>query len=425
MKVRARQFNLYLAIIAALVFTCGCQSDKNDKDKQTAALRIHLETGPGSPDTSQTISVLRSDPVSVAIATDPILTEANVIAAKIIDAPGGFAIEIKFDESATWMLEHSSAANPGKHFAIFGQWGEKIGRPLAGRAAHHAPHRRRRAGVHARLPRAEADQLCSASTTSPKNPQGLVQMIFPARRAIFFFAAPVLFSCASLFAQSPFQFPTANHALYEIGSELKFFAPTAPDKPWTSGSFGCVRDNGTRMHEGLDIRHLHDRRGEPTDPVMATADGTVVYFSKKPSLSNYGNYIVIRHVVEGMEIYSLYAHLSALRSGLKIGAQVKAGEVIATMGRTSNAEVITKERAHVHFELNVLLNDNFAGWFKKNSTGERNDHGEWNGQNLNGLDPREILIAEHNPVKKFSLLNFLAARRNFAACSCARRIFPI
>lgn len=222
-------------------------------------------------------------------------------------------------------------------------------------------------------------------------------------------AAAIFVSGTSMFAQSPFQFPTANHALYEASGELKFFAPTAPDKPWTSGSFGCVRIDkyGPRMHEGLDIRHLQtDRRGEPTDPVMATADGTVVYFSKKPGLSNYGNYIVLRHVVEGLEIYSLYAHLSEVRPGLAIGAPVKAGEVIGTMGRTSSAETIAKDRAHVHFELNVLLNDNFAAWFKKNSA-ERNDHGEWNGQNLLGLDAREILVAEHNPVKKFSLLDFV------------------
>ncbi|MGH7978428.1 MAG: M23 family metallopeptidase, partial [Limisphaerales bacterium] len=106
-------------------------------------------------------------------------------------------------------------------------------------------------------------------------------------------------------AQTPFRFPTANHYLYVPGAELKFFAPTEPDKPWTSGSFGCVRDDGHRMHEGLDIRHLHtNRRGEPTDPVMATADGTVMYINIRPSLSNYGNYIVIRHVIEGIEIYS-------------------------------------------------------------------------------------------------------------------------
>jgi murein DD-endopeptidase MepM/ murein hydrolase activator NlpD len=250
-------------------------------------------------------------------------------------------------------------------------------------------------------------------------------MIFSAvRRAVFLTTTFVFVSRVNLFAQSPFQFPTANHFLYQPGSELKFLAPTAPDKPWTSGSFGCVRNNETRMHEGLDIRSLqHDRRGEPTDPVLATADGTVVYFSKKPGLSNYGNYIVVRHVLEGLEIYSLYAHLSEVRPSLVIGQNVKQSEVIATMGRTSTAEIITKDRAHVHFELNVLINDNFATWFKRNSTpGERNDHGEWNGQNLNGLDPLEILLAERSG--KFSMLNFLRSQTELCRVLVRATNFP-
>jgi murein DD-endopeptidase MepM/ murein hydrolase activator NlpD len=234
-------------------------------------------------------------------------------------------------------------------------------------------------------------------------------MIFStASRGFLFTTGLLLVLPAFLPAQEPFRFPTANHFLFVPGRELDFFAPTAPDKPWTSGSFGCVRNNGGRLHEGIDIRHLQtDKRGEPTDSVLATADGTVVYFSIRPSLSNYGNYLVIRHLVQGVEIYSLYAHLSAIRPGLKIGESVKAGEIIATMGRTSNAETILKERAHVHFELNVLVNDKFAAWFRKTSPRERNDHGEWNGQNLTGLDPREILLAEHNPAKKFDLLAFI------------------
>jgi murein DD-endopeptidase MepM/ murein hydrolase activator NlpD len=249
-------------------------------------------------------------------------------------------------------------------------------------------------------------------------------MFSAARKKIIFFLALVLYFSGRSFAQAPFQFPTANHALWTPGAELKFFAPTAPDKPWTSGSFGCVRDNGTRMHEGLDIRHLQtDRHGEPADPVMATADGTLVYFSKKPGLSNYGNYIVIRHIVEGLEIYSLYAHLSTIRPDLKIGAAVKAGEVIATMGRTSDAEIITKDRAHVHFELNVLVNDDFAAWFKKKST-ERNDHGEWNGQNLNGLDAREILLAENSPQGNFSLINFLRSQTELCRVLVRATNFP-
>ena len=222
--------------------------------------------------------------------------------------------------------------------------------------------------------------------------------------------AVICLGLLKLSAQTPFQFPTANHALYEVGNESKFFAPTAPDKPWTSGSFGCVRSDGWQMHEGLDILHLHtDRSGEPTDPVMATADGTVMYVNTKAGLSNYGQYIVICHVIEGIEIYSLYAHLSA--ANVMAGQAVRAGQVIATMGRTSNtSERIGKERAHVHFELNVFVNDNFSAWFKKNLPGEHNDHGIWNGQNLDGLDPREVLLDEHNPVKKFSLLNFLRSQ---------------
>ncbi len=154
---------------------------------------------------------------------------------------------------------------------------------------------------------------------------------------LFVTLAIAVFSALTTLAQSPFQFPTANHALYEPGQELKFFAPTSPDKPWTSGSFGCVRSDGWQMHEGLDILHQHtDRHGEPTDPVMATADGTVVYVSTKAALSNYGKYIVIRHIVEGLEIYSLYAHLSDVQPGIAPGKVVKAGQVIATMGRTSN-----------------------------------------------------------------------------------------
>lgn len=229
----------------------------------------------------------------------------------------------------------------------------------------------------------------------------------------------------ALLAQSPFQFPTANHALYNVGEELKFFAPTAPDKPWTSGSFGCVRDYGQRLHEGLDIRSLQrDKHGEPTDPVMATADGTVVYFSNRPSLSNYGNYIVVRHIIEGIQIYSLYAHLSAIRPGLKVGDQVKAGEVIATMGRTSNAETIAKERAHVHFELNVFVNEGFSSWYHKAYPNQRNDHGIWNGLNLNGLDVREILLAEHNPAKKFSLLNFIRSQTELCRVLVRATNFP-
>jgi preprotein translocase subunit SecD len=127
MKCCARQFNLYLPLLAIsvlLALSCGCQSGKKDKDV-TAALRIHIEASDSLPGTGQTVSVLRADPVVVSIAADPILTEANVIGAAVISVQGGYAVEVKLDQTGAWTLEQFSAANPGKHFVIYGQWGDK------------------------------------------------------------------------------------------------------------------------------------------------------------------------------------------------------------------------------------------------------------------------------------------------------------
>jgi peptidoglycan LD-endopeptidase LytH len=222
-----------------------------------------------------------------------------------------------------------------------------------------------------------------------------------------------------------FQPPTANRALFEPGAEERYFAGTA-GKTWVSGTFGCVRSDGWQVHEGLDIRCVQrDKRGEPTDPVLATADGTVAYVNSRPSLSNYGKYIVLRHQVQGLEVYSLYAHLRDIRSGLRPGQAVKAGETIGIMGRTANThEGIPKERAHVHFELNLLANDRFATWYQQNAPGERNDHGEWNGQNLLGFDPRPVLVASHNQGDRYCLLELLQRQPELCRVVVRKTNFP-
>lgn len=137
MKVWARRFNIYLTLAMALTFLCGCQTDK--PKKPVAALRIHIEASPGMLGTSQTISVLRADPVVITISQQAFLTEANIIAARMMEAPGGFAVEVRFDETGTWILEQYTAANPGRHLVIFGQWGEKLadGRWLAAPVITH------------------------------------------------------------------------------------------------------------------------------------------------------------------------------------------------------------------------------------------------------------------------------------------------
>ncbi|NDB75000.1 MAG: M23 family metallopeptidase, partial [Verrucomicrobia bacterium] len=209
----------------------------------------------------------------------------------------------------------------------------------------------------------------------------------------------------------PFHLPTANRALFEPGGEERYFAPT-PSKTWESGTFGPVRSDGHQLHEGLDIKWTQrDRKGEPTDPVLASASGTVAYVNRKPSLSNYGNYVVLRHRIEGLEICTLYAHLASIRDDLQSGVPVKAGETIGIMGRTSNTKTrIATERAHVHFEINVIASEHYAQWHEANLVGLRNDHGNWNGRNLLGLDPRALLLQQRAQGEKFSLVQFVQAQ---------------
>lgn len=215
----------------------------------------------------------------------------------------------------------------------------------------------------------------------------------------------------TLLAQ-PFNLPTANRAIYDAdGGGEKFFVPTV-GKPWTSGCFGCVRTEGWQLHEGLDIRCLQrDKHGEPTDPVKATADGSVAYINRKSALSNYGNYIILRHTIDGIEVYSTYAHLHEVREDLKPGSIVKSGEQIGVLGRTANTKQgISKDRAHVHFELNLFVNERFSAWYKKNYPKQRNDHGQWNGQNFLGIDPRAILLEQQEQGAGFNLVKLLQSQ---------------
>lgn len=221
-------------------------------------------------------------------------------------------------------------------------------------------------------------------------------------------AVPLL--CAIAGAQ-PFQLPTANRTIFEPGAEARYFAPT-PGKTWESGTFGCVRSDGHQLHEGIDILWTQrDRKGEPTDLVLAAASGTIAYVNRKPGLSNYGNYIILRHRIEGLEVFTLYAHLASIREELKSGVPVKAGESIGVMGRTTNTKTrIATERAHLHFEVDLVSSERYAQWHEANLAGLRNDHGNWNGRNLLGLDPRALLQQQRAQGEKFSLLKFIQSQ---------------
>ena len=127
MNFYALRFNLYLLLVmAAMLAVTGCKTDKTKKaDKHVSSLRLYMENRAQVPGSGETISVLRASPVLVTIGREPFLTEANVTAAKLLETPGGFAIEVRFDESGTWILEQYTSANSGRHIAIFSQWSDQ------------------------------------------------------------------------------------------------------------------------------------------------------------------------------------------------------------------------------------------------------------------------------------------------------------
>ena len=203
--------------------------------------------------------------------------------------------------------------------------------------------------------------------------------------------------------------PTDNDAIFHGGGP-DFYQYVERDDhgekstPWEGGQYGFVRDpeqtgSGivyTRFHEGIDIRCLHrDERGEPLDEVRAIANGKVVYANLVPSHSNYGKYIVIEHNWDGSPYFSLYGHLSKI--DIHMGDSVHRGQHIAVMGYTGAG--INRARAHLHLELNLMLNHNFQQWYDSFlHENDPNHHGIYNGINLVGLDiARLFLKLRENP----------------------------
>ena len=174
-------------------------------------------------------------------------------------------------------------------------------------------------------------------------------------------------------------------------------------QPWEGGQYGFVRNPVrfgsaiiyTRFHEGIDIRPLNrNASGEPTDVVHAIAEGKVAYTNTAAGSSNYGRYVVVEHSFDNCPYYSLYAHLSVIM--VNPGDQVAQNAPLAIMGHTG--EGIDRERAHVHLELNLMLNGHFNEWQSKYFPKDINRHGIYNGMNLAGLDiGRFYLQLQKNP----------------------------
>lgn len=227
----------------------------------------------------------------------------------------------------------------------------------------------------------------------------------------------LLFWCWGISLAVELVFPSPNQALTE-GRFEDFFMYVDRNfeeritTPWQGGTYGFCRNPRrvegeivyTKFHEGIDIAPVvRDENGIPQDFIVSVAAGKIVYLNDVPAYSNYGRYVVVEHNWEGCYYYSLYAHLADVR--VQIGAEVAAGDTLGLLGWTGDG--LNLRRAHVHFEVCLLMSENFQHWFEPRFT-TPNRHGDFNGMNLLGVDAAQFLLCmQVNP--ELSFIEFLGA----------------
>ncbi len=111
----------------------------------------------------------------------------------------------------------------------------------------------------------------------------------------------------------------------------------APARGWITSTFGhrVSPFTGSReFHRGLDIA------GRMKTPIVAPADGEVVYAGKKRAL---GNTLTIRH---GYGIETIYGHLAEL--SVQRGDRVKRGQKLGLMGNTGRST-----GPHLHYQVQI------------------------------------------------------------------------
>ncbi len=122
MKSRPLVFNGFLALVA-LTLMAGCgTTEERQRKKELSTLRIHVESDQQS-DHSSAIMVHRTAPMRLNIEREPVLDETHVLGAMVVEQPGGFAVEVKFNRQGSWILERVSVMSKNRHLVIFSHFG--------------------------------------------------------------------------------------------------------------------------------------------------------------------------------------------------------------------------------------------------------------------------------------------------------------
>ena len=97
------------------------------------------------------------------------------------------------------------------------------------------------------------------------------------------------------------------------------------------------------IHIGMDLWLAAD------SSVFTPLDGTVHSFKNNTNHGDYGPTIILKHMIEEVEFYTLYGHLSLMSiENLEVGQRFNQNQQIATLGATS---INGDYPPHLHFQI--------------------------------------------------------------------------
>ena len=104
-------------------------------------------------------------------------------------------------------------------------------------------------------------------------------------------------------------------------------------------------ENRRNIHMGIDIG------AAAGEPVYSVLKGEMVYKACHDQEGNYGGTMVLKHIVEGQNLYALYGHLSK-KSILEaeIGKKCRSGEIVGWLGDESENG---NWPPHLHYQLAI------------------------------------------------------------------------
>lgn len=131
MRARYRWFNYYFLGLLLLGLGTGCLSPEEKANRKAAStIRLYIESDYDTTgDKTTLIPIMRSNPVTIRIEKNPVLSEAYIADAALVETMGGFAIQVTFDYHGKLVLEALSSTHRGRRVAIYSMWNE--GRWLA------------------------------------------------------------------------------------------------------------------------------------------------------------------------------------------------------------------------------------------------------------------------------------------------------